>query len=237
MSKLSVLLSALIVSALLLCGAAAAYNVTDSTVTNTNVYAGSSVSFISPPGTYDPLSCTTEDMTSDSNIYVRPVDFTATISNSVDAFFKTGVQGAQITLDGGTVVQTPFVWDFGIGSEISTSSPEAKYTYPTGEYTATVTVSNYLDKNGESASFPVSILYGGYESFQGGFIAVLSLIIVAALIGAVILLIVFIRGGADLSILIPFALGTLGLVIVLTIVVFVAGYFDNMTMGLLSGGI
>lgn len=237
MNRLASWIGVLLISALVFCGAAAAYNVTDCTVENTNVYAGSSVSLISPIGTYDPLNSFAESVTSDPNVYVRPVDFTATVSNSVNVLFKTGIQGARVTLDGDSVVTTPYVWDFGIGSPETTDVPQTKHTYPAGEYTAKVTVSNYLDTSGESASVPINILYSGYDSYQGGFVSVLSMIIVAALVAAVVLLLIFIKGGGDFGMLIPFTLGVLGFILVLIFVVFIAGWFDNVTMGVLSRGI
>lgn len=237
MSRLSVWFGVLFLSALLLCSSAAAYNVTGSSVVDTNVYAGSSVSFISPVDTYDPLSCTAAGMTSDSNVYVRPIGFSASVSNSVDVLLSTGVQGAQITLDDGAVVQTPFVWDFGIGSATETFVPHTLYTYPSGEYTAKVTVSNYLDSGGESASVPISILYGGYDSYAGGFSSVLSLIVVAALVAAVALLLLYLRFGGDIGLLVPFSVGVMILIVVLMVIVNIAGTMDNITMGLFSGGI
>ncbi len=235
MHKFTVWVGVLLISVLVFCGAAAAYNVTDCSVVNTNVYAGSSVSFISPEGTYDPLS-TAEGVTSDSNVYVRPIDFTATVSNSVDVLFTTGIQGARVTLDGDSVVTTPYVWDFGIGSAVSTDVPQTSYTYPSGEYTAKVTVSNYLDSDGESASVPLNILYGGYDAQAGGFGSVLSLIVVAAIIAAVALLLTYLRLGGDFGLLVPFTIGIMILIVVLMVVVNVAGVFDNVTMGLFSRG-
>ena len=67
--------------------------------------------------------------------------------------------------------------------------------------------------------------------------SVLSMIIVAALVAAVVFLLIFIKGGGDFGMLIPFTLGVLGFIIVLIFVVFIAGWFDNVTMGVLSRGI
>ena len=235
MNRFSVWVGLILISALIFCGSAAAYNITDSSVSNTNVYAGSSVSTFGPADTYDPASCTSEGMTFDSDIYVRPVDFAVSVSNSVNALFSTDTQGALVTVQDGEVVSTLYKWDFGNGKSAETYEPQAEYTYPTGEYTAEVTVSNYLDGNGKSATVPLDILYAGYESFQGSWVSVLSMIIVAALVVTVVLLILVIRGVVELPVIIPFAAGMLGLVIVLIFVTFMAGTFDNLTMGVLGG--
>ena len=141
-------------------------------------------------------------MTFDSDIYVRPVDFAVSVSNSVNALFSTDTQGALVTVQDGEVVSTLYKWDFGNGKSAETYEPQAEYTYPTGEYTAEVTVSNYLDGNGKSATVPLDILYAGYESFQGSWVSVLSMIIVAALVVTVVLLILVIRGVVELPVII-----------------------------------
>lgn len=233
MNRFSVWVGLILISALIFCGSAAAYNITDSSVSNTNVYAGSSVSTFGPADTYDPASCTSEGMTFDSGIYVRPVDLTVSVSKSVNALFSTFTQGALVTVQDGAVVSTPYKWDFGNGKSAETYEPQAEHTYHlTGEYSAEVTVSNYLDGDGESATV---ILYAGYESYQSGWMSVLSLIIVAALIVTVVLLFLVLRGGVGLPIIIPFAAGMLGLVIVFTFIAFMAGTVDNLTMGILGG--
>lgn len=237
MNRVSLWAVVLFVSALVLCGAAAGYNITDSSVTNTNVYAGSSVSTFGPADTYDPDSCISQDMTFDSDVFVRPVELTASVSNSVDVLFRTITQGALVTVADGAAVSTPYEWDFGYsGYSAETSSPQASHTYPSGDYTASVNVYNYLNTGGVSESVHLEILYGGYDSYQGGFVSVLSLVIVAALVGAVAPLLLFIRGGGEIGILIPFAAGLLGLIIVFMFVATIAGTFDGVTMGLLSGG-
>lgn len=237
MNRISLWVGILLVSALVLCSSAAAYNITDSSVTNTNVYAGSSVSTFGPEDTYDSLSCTAEGVTFDSGVYIRPISFTSSVSNSVDVLFSTLTQGAMVTVSDGVAVETPYKWSFGDGKSADTYLPQVSHTYPSGEYTASVNVYNYLNTGGVSDSVQLEILYGGYDTYSSGFISILSLIIVAALVGAVVLLLLFIRGGGDVGILIPFAAGLLGLIIVFMIVATIAGSFDEITMGLLSGGV
>lgn len=214
----------------LLCGSAAAYNITDSTVQNTNVYAGSSVSTFGPDGTYDAESCTSSDITNDANVYIRPVDLTADITNSVNVLLSVVTQGAMVDIVDGEVVQTSYSWNFGTGQKEETNTPSVLHTYPAGDYTASISVSNYLDEGGESKSIDLSILYGGYDSYQTDWISILSLIIVAALIAVVAIIIVFIRVGGDLNILIPLSAGMLVLIVVLMMVVSVGGLFSEATM-------
>lgn len=223
-----------LVFCLFLCGSAAASNVTDCSVSNTNIYAGSSVSTISPAGTFDSESCESSDITNDKNVYVRPLSLNADISSSVNVLLSTITQGALVDLVDGKVIQTPYLWNFGTGEKQETYTPYVEHTYPAGEYAASVTVSNYLDDGVESQKVNLEILYAGYDSYTEGFSSVLSLIIVAGLIVAVILLLIIIRTGGGLELIIPVTIGFLSLIVVLIVIVGIAGTVDNIVMGALS---
>lgn len=223
-----------LVFCLFLCGSVAGYNVTDCSVSNTNIYAGSSVSTISPAGTFDSESCTSSEITNDKDVYVRPVNLNADISNSVNVLLSTITQGALVDLVDGEVIQTPYIWNFGVGEKQETYTPSVRHTYPSGEYEASVTVSNYLDDGTESEKIGLNILYAGYDSYTEGFSSILSLLIVAGLIVAVILLLIIIKTGGGLELIIPVTVGFFVLVVVLIVVVGIAGMVDNIVMGSLS---
>lgn len=214
-----------------LCGSAAAYNITDCTVANTNVYAGSSVSTFGPAGTFDQESCTSSDITNDANVYIRPVELTADITKSVNVYLSTITQGARADLVDGEVVSNPYVWDFGTGNaKVETEVPGVTHIYPAGDYTASVSVSNYLDDGGETKTIDLDILYGGYDSYQTDWMSILSLVIVAVLIAVIGILLAFLRFGGDIGILVPLSVGALILIIVLILVVGVGGLFSEATM-------
>ena len=121
------------------------YAVTDSTVVNTNVYAGSNLVSIAPGGYYDAASTAT-GITNVANRYIYATALEVTESGKTALYSISGMQGSTSTLADGKVVQG-YLWDYGDGKTAQTTQLSHSYDAP-GRYVTTLQLYNYLDSTG-----------------------------------------------------------------------------------------
>lgn len=135
----------------LLLAAPAAANVSDSSVTNTNIYAGSYVYDIAPAD-----NVTTSSATGISNVagrYIYASALTNNVNESTATLALLDRQGAAVNLTDSAVVSGILV-DWGDGS--TSDSLTHEYTAD-GIYDVTATVTNYLDNTGITLTDRVQI--------------------------------------------------------------------------------
>ena len=123
------------------------YAVSDSTVTNTNVYATSNVFDIAPSGYYDAAS-TASGITNVAGRYLY-ASALEVIENGRTAIYNIiGLQGSTTTLTDGRITQG-YLWDHGDGTNSTTTQLSHTYGAP-GRYVTTLGLTNYLDSTGVS---------------------------------------------------------------------------------------
>ena len=125
------------------------------TVTNTNIYAGSNALTIAPSA-YDKGSNTATDISSVSGRYVYAGEITSTVDGAAATLTTSSTQGST-TISAVQGTTQSWLWDFG-DEATSDTVGAAEHTYAAaGEYTAAVTLKNYLDQTGSSAESILSI--------------------------------------------------------------------------------
>ena len=134
----------------------ASSGVSDCTVTNTNIYAGSNALTITPSA-YDKGGNSAEGITTVSGRYVYAGELSAEVEGAVATLSTTGTQGST-TVDAEQGTAQSWAWAFGDEATADTvGAAEHTYSAP-GEYTASVTLKNYLDATGSSAEKILEIL-------------------------------------------------------------------------------
>ena len=123
------------------------YAVSDSTVTNTNVYAGSNVFDIAPSGYYDAAS-TASGITNVAGRYLYASALEVIENGRTVKYNIIGLQGSTTTLTDGRITQG-YLWDFGDGTTSTTTQLSHTYGAP-GKYVTTLGLTNYLDSTGVS---------------------------------------------------------------------------------------
>lgn len=133
----------------------ASSGVSDCTVTNTNIYAGSNALTITPSA-YDKGGNSAEGITTVSGRYVYAGELSAEVEGAVATLSTTGTQGST-TVDAEQGTAQSWAWAFGDEATADTvGTVEHTYSAP-GEYTASVTLKNYLDQTGSTAESMLSI--------------------------------------------------------------------------------
>ena len=134
----------------------ASSGVSDCTVTNTNIYAGSNALTITPSA-YDKGGNSADGITTVSGRYVYAGELSAEVEGAAATLSTTGKQGSTTITDTLGTAQS-WAWAFGDDSTADTvGTAEHTYSAP-GEYTASVTLKNYLDATGSSAEKILEIL-------------------------------------------------------------------------------
>ena len=125
------------------------YAVTNSVVSNTNVYAGSNAVSIAPSGYVDTAS-TASGITNVANRYIYATGLSVTETGATAQYSLSGLQGSTTILaDRGTA--QGWFWEYGDGQSLNTTVLSHKYGQP-GRYVANLTLTNYLDSNGVTVS-------------------------------------------------------------------------------------
>lgn len=133
----------------------ASSGVSDCTVTNTNIYAGSNALTITPSA-YDKGGNSADGITTVSGRYVYAGELSAEVEGAAATLSTTGKQGSTTITDTLGTAQS-WLWDFGDDATADTVGT-AEHTYAAaGEYTASVTLKNYLDQTGSTAESTLSI--------------------------------------------------------------------------------
>ncbi|MDO5845541.1 MAG: PKD domain-containing protein [Methanocorpusculum sp.] len=220
---------------LLICGTASAANVTSCTVDTCNIYAGSNEFSIAPNAQID--SSSTASGIDSENMFLRIAEFSmADIPGSQQKKFSAILQGSTITLtDAGKVtIPDSYTLDFGDGTPALRGNPHTPDVYHTykfqNTYTASLTAKNQLSAE-ESESLTFKTTYNGYSTYASEWPAVLALFALIPLIFVAGFLIHILRGGGDISQIIPVAIAVMVAVILLMFIVFIGGYMDSITAG------
>lgn len=143
---------------LLLAAPAVAASITDSTVTNTNIYAGSTTYNIGPAAEIDSTS-TASGITSVSDRYLYASSLTNTLSAGLATYSINGRQGSTtISATQGTALGMD--WTYGDGSTATTDSLKHIYNTP-GTYTTTLELSNYLTTSDITLTTSVGVASSG----------------------------------------------------------------------------
>lgn len=140
---------------LILAAPACAASITDCTVSNTNVYAGSTIYSIGPAAEIDSTS-TASGITNTAGQYLYASTLDTTMSGAIAQYTVSGLKGSTTIVDSLGTAQS-WAWAFGDGATADTvGTAEHTYSAP-GEYTASVTLKNYLDQTGSTAESILSI--------------------------------------------------------------------------------
>jgi len=174
---------------------ALAFNITDTSVMNTNIDGASNVNDIAKSGEYDTGS-TTSGITKDVNVYIAFDGITGIQNGNTVTYGITGLKGSSVQLISiGTVIGAD--WDFssqGSATEVLATS----FTYPkAGYYTTVLTIDNDFTVITGEVSNDLTLLdsYGSIENSRSSFL----LIILIPLSLAGILLIGIIRNPESIS--------------------------------------
>ena len=133
----------------------ASSGVSDCTVTNTNIYAGSNALTIAPSA-YNKGGNSAEGITTVSSRYVYAGELSAEVEGAAATLSTTGKQGST-TISATQGTAQSWAWAFGDDATADTVGT-AEHTYAAaGEYTAAVTLKNYLDQTGSTAESILSI--------------------------------------------------------------------------------
>lgn len=148
----------IVLLSLLLIAPATAVSVTDSTVTDTNIYATSSAYNIAPAEEIDSTSTAT-GITSISNQYLYASSLTSSLSGSLATYNIVNRHGAAvIDAEYGTTLGQ--VWNYGDGSTATTADTTHLY-HGVGTYTTTLSLSSHLQTTPISLSTTVTLASSG----------------------------------------------------------------------------
>ena len=145
----------LLITLCLLVSGAAGVSITDCTVTNTNIYAGSNLLPIGPAAEIDSTSTAT-GITNVAGRYIYASGLTATPNGATVSYTLDGQQGST-TVEATQGTAQSWAWTFGDG-QTSTVAESTTHTYAApGTYTTSLTLKNYLDSTG------VTVTTSGYN--------------------------------------------------------------------------
>lgn len=148
----------IVLLSLLLIAPATAVSITDSTVTDTNIYAASSAYNIAPAAEIDGTS-TAAGITSISNQYLYASSLTSSLSGSLATYNIVNRHGAAvIDAEYGTTLGQ--VWNYGDGSTATTTDTTHLY-HGVGTYTTTLSLSSYLQTTPISLSTTATLASSG----------------------------------------------------------------------------
>ena len=175
---------------------ALAHNITDTSVSNTNIDGTSNVNDIAVTGEFDPASSTATDITNDVNVYVTFASITGTPSGTTVNYAITDLKGSTVQLTSiGTIIGSS--WDFsGKGSTTEVLTTSFDYS-KAGYYTTVLTIDNDFTVITGQVTNDLTTLesYGSIENSRASF----SLIILIPLVLAGILLIGIFRNPESIS--------------------------------------
>lgn len=148
----------IVLLSLILIAPATAASITESTVTDTNIYATSSAYNIAPAAEIDSTSTAT-GITSISNQYLYASSLTSSLSGSLATYNIVNRHGAAvIDAEYGTTLGQ--VWNYGDGSTATTTDTTHLY-HGVGTYTTTLSLSSYLQTTPISLSTSVTLASSG----------------------------------------------------------------------------
>ena len=135
----------------LLLTAPAAADVSDSTVVNTNIYAGSNVYDIAPPANVTTSTASGITNVANRHIYAAALDYS--VSEKTATLYLINQQGATIDITDNSIVSGLSI-DYGDG----TTGNSLTHTYAAdGIYNISITATNYLDQTGITLTDRVQI--------------------------------------------------------------------------------
>lgn len=234
MRTLNIFLMTATLILLAFCGSAMAANVTSCTVDTCNIYAGSNEFPIAPATQIDGTS--TASAIASENSILRIADFSiSNIPNSQQKKFSAFLQGSTITLsdDGKIALPDSYTLSFGDGTPDVIGNPKTPYVYHTyvyeKTYTAELTVDNQLASE-QSDSITFKTTYDGYSTYTSTLVGLLPLIfILFPLLFLVFVIIQAIRGEVSMPVVIGAGIAILTAIVLLSLVIMVGGYMDNIT--------
>lgn len=145
----------LLITLCLLISAASAASITDCTVENTNIYAGSNLLPIGPSAEIDSTSTAT-GITNVAGRYLYASGLTAAPNGATVSYTLEGQQGST-TVEATQGTAQSWAWTFGDGATSSVAE-DTTHTYAApGTYTTSLTLKNYLDSTG------VTVTTSGYN--------------------------------------------------------------------------
>ena len=137
---------------------AAAASITDSTVTNTNIYAGTTTYNIGPAAEIDSTS-TASGISAVADRYLYASSLTNTVAAGLATYSINGLQGST-TISATQGTAQGMDWTYGDGSSATTPDRTHQYSTP-GTYSTTLELSNYLTTADISLSTTVSMASSG----------------------------------------------------------------------------